>query len=151
LSPPNFCFWPIIHRFYLNNKRLELILVVLNSYPQFYPQSALVSNFYPPWTYYCGYPHPRRGQKISTLMCGAGTDYSRMTCLMCKAIWWQSKVKETQIRTKIGVGGGRLIAVRGMCTKCTGSYVNWWWHKLTSEVIVSSTTSLPYSAENLAT
>jgi hypothetical protein len=34
----------------LSNKRLELILVVLNSYPQFYLQSAIVSNFYQPWT-----------------------------------------------------------------------------------------------------
>jgi hypothetical protein len=64
LSPPNFCIWLIIQRFYLSNKRLELILVVLNSYPQFYPQSALVSNCYPPWKYSCGYPHPRRGLSI---------------------------------------------------------------------------------------
>jgi hypothetical protein len=67
-SPPNFCFWLIIQFFYQNNKRLELILVVLNTYPQFYPQSALVSNFYPPWTYYCGYPHPRRSQLISWML-----------------------------------------------------------------------------------
>jgi hypothetical protein len=39
-------------------------VVVLNSYPHFYPQSALVLNFYLQWTYYCGYLYSRRGLQI---------------------------------------------------------------------------------------
>jgi hypothetical protein len=79
LSPPNFCFWLIIQRFYLNNKRLELILVVLNSFSQFYPQSALVSNFYPPWTYYCGYP--RIYPRIFASAQGSSYSFFLMPCI----------------------------------------------------------------------